>query len=513
MIALHIGIELTMNMHVFELLSIIGWCMFFIEPDQSYEDYIGTARGSSTNNTTGNTQSIDATKTKKQNHETKTALHGQGIIQYSTFINIFLLTLTTIIIIDTFPLSELHDILEVGLTVPLSSALTITASPLQSSIVSGLTNVVTNVQTLLLYLCTIRKGVLFPNVMKYLYPIGLYQDVWDLYKEAPDINCIFTTNITTYSVIQNDYHQMYSFIYSTPDWGDASWYIKKRYQRPMSMDFIHVCRDCYVRYHTNRIINEVLSNNETSVSNLQLASATLMLQCEHPPSPPAIDDWFNWSGWFYADAKQDVYVQHDPFLLYSTNICNDLNAGLCQQYLSDGLCDSSKHYRANAHTGNSNNGATLTYDDEFIYNITQMCRQSCHFCPEYGYDTNKLRNGTRLAIFWPPPKWSSIEQVYVYDETSMYYDCTIVEVRDRPLKMYQLKYDNSEYDNEWFDPMTLRNLGYHFLPGIDEIETVLSSTRPEVFYGEKVVNSYNDDDDHSNYNDNDNERTYFPDEL
>ena len=32
MVLLHLGIELTMNMHCFGLLSILGWMVFLVEP-------------------------------------------------------------------------------------------------------------------------------------------------------------------------------------------------------------------------------------------------------------------------------------------------------------------------------------------------------------------------------------------------------------------------------------------------------------------------------------------------
>ena len=489
MIALHLGIESTMNMHVFEILSIVGWCMFLIEPNQSYREYIG---GNISKSATGNND----TAKPKSIHETITQ-YVLGMIQHITFINIFLLTLIPIFIIDTFPLHEIHDILEGGLTVPLSTVLTDTTSRLNSSFASGLSDIVTKAQTILLNLNSSRKDYFFRNVMKFLYPIGLFQDVWNLYTKASDTNCIFTTNITTYSIIQSEgnstTHQLNSYVYASPDWGTASWYTKKRYQRPMSMDFKYLCRDCYVRYYANSIINDMSSKNGISVSNIQLASAILTGQCENPPPPPAVDDWFNWSGWFYADAKQDVLVQHDPILLYSTNICNDLNVDLCREYLNEGLCHSAKHYHSYRH--GFDDGNMLTDDDTFVYNITQTCRRSCNFCPEDGYDTNDLRNGTRLSIFWPAPKWSFIDRVYKYDETSKYYDCTVVQVRDRPMKQYLLMYDDSLFSNEWLDPMTLRDLGYHFIPHLF-IDAEIND-RPQL--GEFVENK-NDGEQTSNFN-------------
>jgi hypothetical protein len=292
-----------------------------------------------------------------------------------------------------------------------------------------------------------------------------------------------------------------------------TWYTKKRYQRPMTMQEkleSSMCRDCYVRYHANNIITDVWnSRNKSSnqVTNIQLASASLMVQCESPPPPPAVDDWFNWTGWFYADAKQDVLVQHDPVLLYTTNICNDLNVELCRQYYDEGLCYTAQQNHAHRH--GFNNGTILTDNDAFVYNITQMCRHSCNFCPEDDYDTNDLQTGTRLSIFWPIPTWDNTEQMYIYDENSMYYDGTIIEVKDRPLKQYLIQYDDPVYNNEWFDFMTLRDRGYHFIPDDNNEEIV----QPTYIPNDEEEDTRSIDDDEVNAADEKDEGNTDRDEL
>ena len=463
MIALHIGIDLAMNMHVFEILSILGWCMFFIQPNQKYQEYSAMMK-------------VDTIKTKPNRKSAKRYFFD--IIQHSTFINIFVLVLATIFIVDTFPLREIQEILNVVTTVPFSTIQPNTSSQWKISFASGISAIITSVQTALLYLNILRQNYFTPVIKKYLNPIGLYQGVWDVYKEASDMNCFFTISIATYSIMHNDGNtingtnrQLNTYTYTSPDWGTAAWYTKKRYQRPMTIDLKHMCRDCYVRYHANNIINDVLSKEGTNITNIQLASATLMGQGENPPPPPAVDDWFNWSGWFFADAKQGVFFQHIPVLLYTTNLCNDLNVDLCRHYLNEGFCDAAQNNHARRHI--FNNGTLLAENDAFVYNITQTCRQSCSFCPEHGYDTNSFINGTRISIYWPAPKWSHIGHIYKYDETSRYYDCTIVQVRDRPMKQYLLKYNDARFVNEWFDPMTLRDLGYHLLPAMDDDDDLI----------------------------------------
>ena len=485
MIALHLGIESTMNMHVFEILSIIGWCMFLIQPDISHRDY----------------KSMTAKTNTDLNRKTMTR-YLLDIIQHTWVVNSFLLAITTILILDTFPLYEIQDVLNGVISVPLSSLLAKITSPSQLSVVSGLVYAINHIETKLLYLNELRRNYLFPYVTKYLYPIGLYQAVWTLYSGAPDMSCIFTTNITAYTIMpdsNSSNHQLNSYSYVSPDWGTMTWYEKKRYQRPMTMqekltDYMY--RDGYVRYHTNNIFNDVLSNEEANMTNLHLASATLMVQCEHPPPAPDIDDWFNWSGWFYADAKQDVLVQREPRLLYTTNICNDLNVELCQQYNNEGLCYIAQSHHSVRHRFDATNIDVLKEKEALVYNITQTCRRSCNFCPEDGYDTNDLSIGTRISVYWPIPTWDDTDQKYYYDEKSLYYPGTIVQVRDHPLKQYRIKYDESGYNDEWFDPMTLRDRGYHFVPPLDnEIIDQSASAPDESLEAEVVETQENVDDD------------------
>lgn len=215
MIALHLGIESTMNMHVFEILSIIGWCMFLIQPDISHRDY----------------KSMTAKTNTDLNRKTMTR-YLLDIIQHTWVVNSFLLAITTILILDTFPLYEIQDVLNGVISVPLSSLLAKITSPSQLSVVSGLVYAINHIQTKLLYLNELRRNYLFPYVTKYLYPIGLYQAVWTLYSGAPDMSCIFTTNITAYTIMpdsNSSNHQLNSYSYVSPDWGTMTWYEKKRW--------------------------------------------------------------------------------------------------------------------------------------------------------------------------------------------------------------------------------------------------------------------------------------------
>jgi hypothetical protein len=474
MIALHIGIELTMNMHVFEWLSIIGWCMFFVEPNVSYQEYCSNSKYES---------SSVKTATKKRQYD--------NFYHHQWFISIFLLSIIVMFIIDTIPLLELVHLVNHAIL------------PYFSTWATTATVVITNIQSSILSLYNMRlEFFVMPFMQPYLYPIGIFQGVWNLYSGAPDTNCRFTTSITTYTNSSND---RTSYTYISPDWGNMTWYEKKRYQRPMTMQeklVDYMCRDCYISYQANNVIKDILRKKNDTNDNLRLASAVLSMQCEYPSEPPT-DDWFNWSGWFYADAKQTILVQREHVTLYTMNLCNDMNVELCQQWYNEGLCNTADYNPIYRHS--LKNGTILTDRDAFVYNITQTCRQSCSYCPEHGYHTNNFSVGTRLSIFWPLPTWDNEMQYYTYDANAMYYDGTIIEVQDSPMKQYLIKYDDSFYNNEWFDPMILRDRGYRF--AMDENNdytanipnTTQTSTRATI----KDVEIGYDDNDHNNSDDDD----------
>jgi hypothetical protein len=471
MISLHIGIDLTMNMHVFEWLSIIGWCMFFIEPSISYKDSCSKPK---------NKSSVIATTTK---------YHYIKFYHHQWFISIFLFCLITIFFIDTVPLLEICNLIN-DVVLPLFS---------MSATTKAATGVLSNIQSFILSLYYKRHEHFVVKIMHpYAYPIGIFQAVWNLYSGAPDLNCRFTTTIATYT---NNSIQRNPYSYISPDWGSMTWYEKKRYQRPMTMqeklgDFM--CRDCYVKYQANNIIKEIVRNGNEK-NTIKLASALLSMQCEHPSAPPEVDDWFNWSGWFYADAKQKVLVQSEPVVLYTMNVCNDLNVGLCQQWYNEGLCNTANFNPTYRHS--LKNGTLLTDRDAFVYNITQTCRQSCSYCPEHGYDVENLSNGTRISIFWPLPTWDKEMHYYTYEPNVMYYDGTIIEVRDSPIRQYLLKYDDSFYNDEWFDAMILRDRGYRFVP--DYVPTGTTSNVVDDESNSDDIDLNDSDDNGLNENDRD----------
>lgn len=125
MIMLHIGIELAMNMHCFEWLSILGWLMFLVEePLQTSEKIVPR-------------------------------LPVRGVIG-RFFINVFLVAVLTIFLVDTAPLSQ-FEVLAPKFALPVVKELV-----------------------------DLRDVAIEELIDPYLTPVGLYQGVWSMFAGAPD---------------------------------------------------------------------------------------------------------------------------------------------------------------------------------------------------------------------------------------------------------------------------------------------------------------------------------------
>lgn len=417
MILLHVGIDMTMNMHIFEWVSIIGWFMFLFESED-----------------------------KETSSHLKHAADAGLWYQRRWLINTFLVAVLTILFVDTAPLLELYDSL-----LPLVYNEDIPVATTSPGEMDASTISMSKRALNMLFYMNQWRSQYFNNPIgiPFLYPLGLYQGVWNLYSGAPDTFCRYEIFMHTYDVsdTRGDTSDLKTpddrviSIFVSPDWGVLNWYEKKRWQRPMTMyEKLPelMCRECFVQYHTQKYLKEQANEQ------LHIASLRLQFQCERPPPPPAIDDWFNWTGWFYANAKQDVLVpmETSPSSLYVLNFCDDISVD-CSRWHRDGLCEAASH------------------SDRFV--MTHLCRKSCRLCPEHGYDADHLTNGTRISIVWPVPAELKMFQTYTDDDDPFYFDSTIIAVKDHPVKRYLLKYDDSFYNSEWFDPILLRERGYRLL--------------------------------------------------
>jgi hypothetical protein len=462
MILLHVGIDLAMNMHIFEWLSIIGWCMFLFESSEPQPK----------------TPNVAPPMPSKV-----TFWHRHSLI------NFFLVSIILTFLIDTFPILHVYEGL-VCLLHPMTGLSV--SSPALRVLSKSVARLNKN-----------RKNALVkPFIMRYLDPLGLYQDVWDMYSDASDEFVRFEITLSVYKKplvlngnVTDDAQILKNVNILSPDWGTMTWYEKKRWQRPMTMyDNFHgrMCFDCFVQYQARQYLKErVGKGNDSASGDFGIASIRLEKHTVAPPPPPDFDDWWNWKGWFYANAKQTTFERLPTISLFVLNFCNDLS-DQCNERMIDGLCDAVSNHHVDRYSYNR----SITDQDRFA--MTQLCRRSCLWCPEHGYNADTLLNGTRISVIWPIPS-----SIILYgsnsedsDYAAMYYDATIVQVVDHPMKRYLLKYDSRLYESEWFDPITLRDRGYrlisrgnHYYSGDDdeidsEIDEVLSEQNEAKFFDE-----------------------------
>jgi hypothetical protein len=432
MILLHVGIDLAMNMHIFEWLSIIGWCMFLFESSEPPP-----------------TKSIAISSTTN-----KFAFwHRRWVI------NVLLIFLISTFLIDTFPILYLYE----GLVCFLHP---ITGLSVASPALRTVSKSVSRMNAFR------KKTLVKPFIMRYLDPLGLYQDVWDMYTEASDDFWCFETTLSVYKKplissddVSDDVEKIEDIRILSPDWGKMTWYEKKRWQRPMTMydNFQgRMCFDCFVQYQALQYLKKHRGEGyKSAAEDIGIASIRLEIHTVTPPPPPEFDDWWNWTGWFYADAKQTVFERQPASFSYVLNFCNDLS-DRCDQWKKAGLCDAVSNHHVDRYSYNR----SIADEDRFA--MTQLCRRSCLWCPEHGYNADALLNGTRISVIWPiPSRIVMCSNAEDSEDAAIYYDATIVEVVDHPMKQYLLKYDNSSYDSEWFDPIILRDRGYRLFPGAD----------------------------------------------
>ena len=95
MVVLHIGIDLGMNMHMFEWLSILGWCVFLIQPKAANEKSIKMPK---------NKDHADTEPSANINNKSKVSIVGSFV--WKTLVNLYVIFFTVSILLDCFPYKE-----------------------------------------------------------------------------------------------------------------------------------------------------------------------------------------------------------------------------------------------------------------------------------------------------------------------------------------------------------------------------------------------------------------------
>jgi hypothetical protein len=365
-----------MNMHCFEWLSILGWLFFLVHRQEA-----PTITEISTSTSTHVSKTTTSATIKKQDQQVVDTTNKKTTITsylMRGIINIFLVIILSTFVIDATPFNQFADF------IPFDD---------------------TTIGSLLVAMEEYRTDVLLPNYyVPYIYPIGLYQGVWDLFTGTNDHNYRVESVIT--------YHNGTEISHWSPDWGLMTWYEKKRYQRPMTYyeNFIDAaCRDCYATYYAQQYGPNV-------------ASVRLLSHCEYPLlSPPG--NIFDME-YFFRPAKEEM-IPREPEELFILNYCDDMD-DRCEEYTKRGYCNSD--------------------DDDILFIAVRYCKYSCKMC---NYDANALIVGSRVSLY--------------YVNERRYYDASVLKVQVlHHIKRYLLQYDGFETP-EWTSAINLQRQGFVIL--------------------------------------------------
>ena len=406
MFALHIGIELAMNMHCFEWLSVLGWLMFTVEEPkrETVDDDVnilegkrdGESNGAALNkeNVANLVGSINGKAKQSEGIETTTAKQTEengskkvvddknctskprsGFLQ-KLVVNVFVFAVLTAFFIDTAPLYQFHKL-----------------TPQQYKTIS---------KPVYKFRNRFKKRYLVPVTT----PLGLDQGTWDMFSGPP-------SEIFQYEgIVMFDTGK--SVHWFSPDWRRYTWYEKKRWQRPMTFyDNLAESKRPMLDSFALYLANKYGSDDVVSVKLL-----LNVLRSLEPPEEAA----------FFDKALRDFDTGQTT--IHVLNFCDDAD-DRCEAWEDEGLCN-----------GNSKE----------VKKMMKYCRRSCRDCA----DADDVPVNARIALIW--------------EEDGKFYDATVREVKESPKKyrIEFDKYQDDHERFEWVDPIDLRLRYFYFLGSEEE---------------------------------------------
>ncbi|OEU05865.1 hypothetical protein FRACYDRAFT_266749 [Fragilariopsis cylindrus CCMP1102] len=202
---LHLGIELTMNMHTFEWNSILGWMVFLVVPHRHKNSNITAVSTAATSEHT----SVDHSLTQKQPLLSRATVSRAGI-------NFWIVILTLCAFVQCPMLETLHRLF-------VDEGFAPWLDPMVGSMVQGNHWILTQLEPVI-------DG------------LGIRQGSWQMY--CPGCH---NTNYRYEAIVQ--YHSVpkeggagndasgttTTVAWSSPEWTNMTWYERKRWQRPMDL--------------------------------------------------------------------------------------------------------------------------------------------------------------------------------------------------------------------------------------------------------------------------------------
>eukprot|EP00977_Amphora_coffeiformis_P005316 scaffold1139_cov174-Amphora_coffeaeformis.AAC.1 len=240
---LHIGIDITMNMHCFEWLTLVGWCVFLVKPTQTMmTTTTSTVTSTSTSIQTALSVSVTTTTTTTTITTTRSGLFRK------VFDTVVLLALVAIFTIDTIPIGDI--------------------SKMSPTIVRPYTEA----------LVRLRHQLASTWFMRKLGEYGIStMGPWDMFSEPADENRHWKAIVHKYddSVV----------VWKMPDWRDLTSWQLKRHMRLIS--YYDTLSDEGAEYGQVALSLYIISLYQPGVVSLELIREYETF----PEMPPGMGFW------------------------------------------------------------------------------------------------------------------------------------------------------------------------------------------------------------------------------
>ncbi|KAL7566788.1 hypothetical protein ACA910_019380 [Epithemia clementina (nom. ined.)] len=294
---LHIGIELGMNMHCFEWLTVLGWASFLANPA------ILAASNATKMKTTTTTTSGDDKK--------KPTLSSGSSFLVRSMTNLWIITVVGAFWMDCFPASHLRDVFPESF-LPLTQKL-----------------------------CDIQDWY-NGNFLPYLELVGLEQGYWDMFGGEPD-----DTNFRMQAEIEFNFDESDVVVWHSPDWSNMTKLERKRQVRPMNYyegicETPDIAATAWLRFC--QVLAQTYSGTTTSSKNnndsKNVTRVTLRMRSESAAERDPSDS----PGWFAPARTIPMEVSSWKTLVTLKNNCGN-SLPDCDSRAEQGKCSTDEETR------------------------------------------------------------------------------------------------------------------------------------------------------------------------
>lgn len=279
MFALHIGIDLTMNMYAFEWLAMIGWAIYLVQPTATTSSSVAAA--------------ATVEKDKKETKLSTTPEEETSSRRGRRIGNFILVTLLSVFAIDALPVEDM-EILAPKFLKPWLGAL------------------------------EENRADVYEVIQPMIYRAGLQQGVWNMYTgDYPDSsNCYYQAELFYKNGTVTEWN--------SPDWMEMTWWQRKMKMRLMNYydsGESAVAAASWVAF-AKHLQKKYSDGGENVVGNVDMK-----LRCEGGVELPEDIGWFE-------PVRQPMEEWMQPMVIL--DICADDYEDECGYWKEQGMCESYK---------------------------------------------------------------------------------------------------------------------------------------------------------------------------